>query len=237
MTNSVRLPRHLFRVALCALAIGVAACSGTGEGAGTGGTGNQGGESATGGTSGAGAVAGTGGEDGNGAGGTGGSGAPGEAGSGGTAGAGGTGGCDAIGNRPRLTEQPTIDRNTVASGETFEVQIPVSSQAVLVRARAIAGSTVVGEAQMSTDGAEVVTLEVPVGEAVGTPRPSEVYVGLTLCAEEDNCLAGDDRTFVSYVQAAPGNPLYFVNVFDDGEVNTGVATLSCYQLLVFDLVE
>lgn len=171
-------------------------------------------------------------------GGTGGGGSAGSSGAGASAGAGGGGGCaDRIGNRPTLTAQPVLDEAVASPGDTIVLQVPVSAQTALVRARAIIESTAVGEAEVATQGSEVVEIEIPLDANPSVPRPSEAYIGLTLCAQDTNCLSGPNRTFVSYLRIDPAAVPYFINVFDDGTLVQGVVGSSCYDVLTFTLTD
>lgn len=195
------------------------------------GPGGVGGASGVGG-GGLGGMVGSGGETGlGGAGGVGGGG-----GSAGEGGFGGFGGCpDALGNRPSLTAQPTLDSTLGSPGSTVTVDVPVSRQTRLVRARAIVENTVVGEAEVATTGAEVVSIELTLDGSPPGPLPDEAYIGLTLCDEPTTCLSGPTRTFVSYVRLSEGASLYAINVFDDGLFNPARSGTSCFEALTLTL--
>lgn len=213
------------------------AAGSAGNAGGAGGSVGTGGAAGIGAAGGNGGVAGVGGSAGSsGAGGTGAS--VGAGGAGASAGAGGGGSCaDGIGDRPTLTAQPVLDEAVASPGDTLMLQVPVSAQTALVRARAIIESTAVGEAEVATQGSEVVEIEIPLDANPSVPRPSEAYIGLTLCAQDTNCLSGPNRTFVSYLSIDPAAELYFINVFDDGTLAQGVVGSSCYDVLTFTLTD
>lgn len=223
------LPKSLFVVSVLFVCVALGCDDGSDSAVpGPGGASGVGG-------SGAGGVVGSGGESGGG--GAGGSAAAnGGGGAGGEGGAGG--GCpDSIGNRPTLTAQPTIDTTTAAPGSTVMLEVPVSRQTTLVRARAIVESTVVGEAEVATVGDEVVSIELPLDEDPSVDLPGDAYIGLTLCDDSANCLSGALPTFVAYVRLDPGSLLYALNVFDDGLFNVGRSGTSCVEVLTLTLEE
>jgi hypothetical protein len=166
---------------------------------------------------------------GGGAGGTGGNGGGGE---------GGSGSCmDDIGPRPTLTAQPTVSATTVSPGDQISLSVPVSAEARYVRVRIFDGfSALAAEAETTTNGSETLDFDVTISESATIGF--DLFVGILLC-DDPACLTNQNPDQVSYTRpgstSGAGDP-YFASVREDGVSRPDISTLSCFDLLVLDVV-
>ena len=155
----------------------------------------------------------------------------------GTGGSGGNGGCvDDIGPRPTLTAQPTVTPTIVNPGGQLMIEVPVSAEARFVKITVFDGfSSVAGEDTVTTNGSETLMFTIPVSN--GATVGFDLFVGIHLCVDPD-CLTAVNPATVTYTRpsstATAGDP-YFASVREDGASQTGISTLSCYDLLVVEV--